>query len=154
MSKSFTPKELYLADMALKNAVRNALFIMHTENGDHIRLDNYLAKERYPELSFLFSDFDNLYKKYEENQKALQFLDSIEARIRELEEGISSAEPTEQDTVSAWFNGNLDKHFYYSEVNTSLFLEYLEEEIQKIEQDSHKKIKCEKNKSENKIERM
>ena len=154
MSRSFTPKELYLADMALENAVRNAPLTMRTESGDHIRVDNYLAKERYLELSFLFSGFDNLYKKYEESQRALQFLDSIEARIRELEEGIFSAEPTEQDTVSAWFNGDLDKHFYYSEANTSLFLEYLEEEIQKTEQDSHKKIKCEKDKSENKIERM
>lgn len=135
MSRDFTPEQLFLVDLQGKNELRNSTITYTLQGGEEIRADNHLAKDRYPELSFLYSPFDELYKQYESDRKALELLDKIEATLKDCEtellEGAASNpfKGEYDDTVEAWFKGKLDESFYYHEENDRLFGEYLEMSI-------------------------
>lgn len=100
-----------------------------------MRLDNHAAKERYPELSFLFNEFDLLYKSYDNDEKALAVLDDVESCLVKAEEdfmkGVYDSDNEMQRVVKEWFNGRLDENFYYAEYNNELFQTFIEEQINK-----------------------
>lgn len=138
MSRSFKPCELYYFDVQEGGKMRGeiTLVAMDGENaGKEIRIDNHLASDRYPELSFLFPPFDVLYERHKDNDTALKFLDDIESSLKFIaEESIGRSDPVPfkgeyDDTVEAWFYGKMDKNFYYNEINNRLFEEYLEMQI-------------------------
>lgn len=133
MSRDFTPCQLYNADIHFDGAFRNStLTYKLTDSDEEIRVDNHLAKDRYPELSFLFEKTDALYQKYEHDEFALKTLDRIEAFVKEAEEdyGDLPFTSTEYETVNKWFNGKLDPDFYYHEENDALFEEFIEQTVQ------------------------
>lgn len=141
MSRDFTPEQLFLADYSQKNALRNSTITWESPQGDTIRVDNHLVKDRYPELSFLYDGFDELYKRYSDSDKVLDVLDKIEKSITEAEVECLSGElpfTTEFDTtVQAWFKGELDANFYYHEENDRLFSEFIEKQIEALEHKGH-----------------
>ena len=136
MSRDFTPRQLFNADVALDNSIRNSVLTFKDRaDGEEFRVDNHLAKDRYPELSFLFEQFDDVYKDYQNFETALKTLDRIEEYLRDAETDDRSSTPLstppEYDTVKDWFDGKLDPDFYYHEHNDQLFRNFLQETIGK-----------------------
>ena len=134
MSRDWRPFEKYLYDLQMDKQTRGEMTFT-TADGESFRIDNHLAKERYPELSFLYGPFDTLYSKYENSETALAFLDGIEETLKACEAEITEkmaaaqAQSPHHDTIKAWFMGELDTCFYYREDNDRLLWEYLTMEI-------------------------
>lgn len=141
MSRDFTPEQHFLVDLSQKNAIRNSVLTWTSTEGKEIRIDNHLAKDRYPEFSFLYERFDELYKKYADNEKVLKLFDRIEGSIKEAEDQTMNGSlpfTTKFDTiVQNWFEGKLDPNFYYHETNDDLFSEFIEGEIKAMEHKGH-----------------
>ena len=138
LSRDFKPFEQFLADRRFNNEMRNsAITFTDRISGEKVRLDNHAAKERYPELSFLFNEFDLLYNSYNNDEKALAVLDDIESCLVKAEEDFMKETETYdsdnemQKVVKEWFNGRLDESFYYAEYNNKLFQTFIEEQIDK-----------------------
>ena len=133
MSKSWSPRELYLADLVSQNSIRNTSWVIGEE-----RVDNHLAKDRYPELSFLVDNFDKIYQEYQNDPEALVLLDEIESKICRIENAITGGaekastyyDNLSTDIVCRWFEGKLDPDFYYADENNRLFTEYICERIE------------------------
>ena len=102
MSRDWSPKELYEVDKARNKDLRHSV-ITWSVNGENVRIDNYLAKDRYPELSFLLDKFDRVYQQAQASEEALHFLDKVENALVQCEQG-QHIEPA-FDVVSKWFNG-------------------------------------------------
>jgi len=131
MSRDFKPFELFLVDRNQNNQIRenNVVFFDNITGKEH-RIE-HPARERYPELSFLCSGFDDLYKKHKKDNEVLETFDTIEETIKKVEKDFmmgykDTPESPVEETVSLWFKGKLDPNFYYSETNTEMFLDFLE----------------------------
>lgn len=135
MSRDLTPQELFLIDYQGHNKLRAATLEFVGEDGTKQRLDNHLAKDRYPELSFLYNGFDELYKKHSSDEKVLAVLDKLEEAIVGVEQETLNGElpftTPFDETVRKWFNGELDEHFYYNDENDRLFEEFVKGEVAK-----------------------
>lgn len=147
MSRDFRPIDLYFADASLNNQLRNSTITMKLEGEEDIIITpSQEIKDRYPQLSFLFEDFKEMYETHKENENVLRFYDDIETELSEI---ISKAEndvknghvvfPEEKEEyedsekLNAWFYGQLDDNFYYHERNNELLSEYLNETVEKIQ---------------------
>ena len=139
MGRSFTPREQYLADQYLIRetgcGLRGECFMTGTETGIEYRLDNHLAKDRYPELSFLFGGFDELFLEVKESENALNVLDEAETELRACEAG-----EVKEGTIYQWFMGKLDPCFYYNDENNRLFYEYLLQKVSSRQQKQEETI--------------
>lgn len=135
MGRSMTPREQYYADKWLMKergtSLRGPLIFTEVGTGSKERLDNHLAVDRYPELSFLFSQFDELFLKVKDDAEALSRLDQIEEEVK-----LCESEQIKEGTVYEWFVGKLDPRFYYADENNRLFYEYL------IEQTGRAELQC------------
>ena len=74
-----------------------------------------------PNLSFLLSNSENKLKNISK-----EILSSIETNFDFI---INNTKFTPENelylTVLKWFHGQLDKHFYYSELNDKIFINYI-----------------------------
>ena len=142
MSKDFRPCDLFNADKHL--SLRDARFELKNVNtGESVPMVNEEARTAYPEMSFLFACFDQLYEKNKGNEKALSVFAEFESALKKEEttfqdnhffeksSGLSlykeySLEhvPVE-DVVREWFYGRLDSHFYYNEINNQALYDYM-----------------------------
>lgn len=75
----------------------------------------------YPNLSFLLRDSENKLTNISK-----EILSSIETNFDFI---INNTKFTPENelylTVLKWFHGQLDKHFYYSELNDKIFIDYI-----------------------------
>lgn len=127
----WTPQQYYTVDKALDNRLRNSIITMDVD-GEAIRVDNHIAKDRYPELSFLFDPFDDFYEGIADNEEAKSFLDRVEGTIKYLEaEASGDAQPAEIpegfEVVREWFHGC--PGFYYSYRNNEILMEWLNQSL-------------------------
>jgi hypothetical protein len=123
MSRSWTPKEMFYVDKEMAKSGKsfrdNRLVLVDEKTGEETQLNNHLAVGRYPELSFLFDLFDDLYIKSEGRACILKVFDEYEAALVRAENG--DAPKTEiEKTVEKWYNGKLDDSFYYNDWNNKL----------------------------------
>lgn len=132
MSRDWTPRELYAVDEYLNNRLRNGAITWNI-GGEDVRLDNHIAKDRYPELSFLLNGFASLYKSIADNENAKSFLDAVEGVLVKLEAGMGKGDnaseeiPEGFEAVREWFQG--EPSFYYSERNNEMFTAWLNEQM-------------------------
>lgn len=133
MSRDLTPSELFHIDAYYKHVFRNSSIYWKFPDGNEVRTDSHLAKDRYPELSFLYNNFDELYSEHKDNEKACSVLDEIEANLKEIENAeTSKKEPDlkeEFDALRKWYKGELDSGFYYSTLNDELLSEWIADKI-------------------------
>lgn len=149
MSRDFRPCEFYFVDKRI--GVRKAQKIVwHTADGDEIEAPLYDkdAIHKFPELSFLFGNFNSLYPKYKNNEKALSIFSDLEKKLKEVEReyedngysekggekcgALFNAELIKEnsyDVIKEWFYGRLDNNFYYNIKNNDKFLQYIEDKI-------------------------
>jgi hypothetical protein len=148
MSRDFKPIELYVADRCVKTkdecGLRDMKITWVSPDGKETEVPEKTSKIVFPELSFLFEPFEELYKSNLENEAALAVFRNVENIIKELEYEATETSDSEfmrsveqkkkypfSDTVSRWFYGKLDDSFYYNERNDELFKEFLLDEIEK-----------------------
>lgn len=154
MSKDFRPCDLYIADKVIKEkegkGLRDLKVVWKNPNtNDEIIIGNEEAKKEYPEMSFLFDDFNKLYEESKDNKNALKLFDDFEEALcvieTEFDAGQKSAdlrlyvkedisnEPV-KDVVQEWFYGRLDSNFYYNEWNNRLLTDYMKEKIDNLKE--------------------
>lgn len=128
MSKSWTPKELYLVDSYLSkqgNSLRNTTVIQINADGTKTPVcskEEQQARALYKELGFLYNSFYSVYLVMKDHPRYRKHvLTELEARLVEYENG----KVNEKDTLYLWFDGKLDTNFYYSDENDRLFGEYI-----------------------------
>lgn len=89
MSRDFMPAELFLNDILFKEkngkGLRDAKIIYKVEGKPDKDLVDWKAREQFPELSFLFDDFDSLFKRYENDERVLGLFSKIENALLEVE---------------------------------------------------------------------
>lgn len=131
MSRDWKPIELFYVNQHFDDALRNSSIVMTDRQGNKTRLDNYLSKERYPELSFFLDGFDQIYLRYKDNKKACAVLEEIDSCLKDIEEALLADETPEFKegfvVVEKWFKGELDPNFYYAYKNNELFVEWIED---------------------------
>lgn len=160
MSKDFTPAEQYMADKAIKQMTGTALrdcditwkiegqkTSVQVADWD-VSLTNPQAKEQYPELTFLYGDFNSQYERYENDKDAQKVFAQLEKALVKVEQQFEethgenvatgelqkltgkelSSEPAEK-VVQEWFYGKLDPNFYYAEENNDKLFGYIENQI-------------------------
>lgn len=122
MSRSLTPKELYQIDQ-ICHFSQNIIKMINSENNMEIIIYDNTSdfSKSYPNLSFLLSDSENKLKNISK-----ETLSSIETNLDFIINNTKFTPENElQLTVSKWFHGQLDKHFYYSELNDKIFIDYI-----------------------------
>lgn len=154
MSKDWKPYEQYLADKAMKEMRGEALRdmkITFTYKGETVPFGNPEAKERYPELSFLYDEFNSLYEQYKNSAEALTVFRAFENVLKAVEEQfeedigfgngttdscarceqlwkLSDEEFLElpiKTVVQEWFFGRLSPTFFYNESNNEAFYRFI-----------------------------
>lgn len=158
MSKDWKPYEQYLADNAMKEMRGEALRdmkITFTYNGETVPFGNPEAKKRYPELSFLYGEFNGLYEQYKNNAEVLTVFNAFENALKEVEEqfktdigfGNGTTDscvrceqlwklPDEEflklpikTVVQEWFFGRLSPTFFYNESNNETFCRFIKAKV-------------------------
>ena len=138
MSRDWTPRETYLMDKYFQQTKNISLrgqpiTMWIKETDEKVRVDNHLATNRYPELSFLLDGFDAIYSKYQVSPAALKKLDDIELTIQMLEDDKSKEKMPMKfkdiDFICKWFNGETEDYFYSSGRNNNIFTEWLVEKL-------------------------
>lgn len=144
MGKDFRPIDCYLADK--KYHLRNIL-----ATNLPIQLQDPEAKALYPELSFLFSSFKDLFRAYKSDPVAHSAFKTFETALISVEKQINGKkQPNKKlwrlntdkfystpvnDVVHEWFYGQLDKNFYYCSENDyqleCYMMNYIETEMLK-----------------------
>lgn len=128
MSRDFTPKELYYFEQyMLKN---NGMSILEVMKNTTVSYDGEVHPfrsaesishcEEFPLLGSLLNDFDSLYIPLSKSDFGFEFLRTSEDALREY---ISSGIGETSSLLIQWFEGKLDKNFYYSGHNEKLFVE-------------------------------
>ena len=147
MSRDLRPVELYLLDISCNRSLRNITSVTRTDGnntGTEILLQNSSARQRYPELSFLFSGFRSIYEAYGHDRTARQVFKKFEQSLVECETDMTQKNDLQlpgttndvffntpiKDIVREWFYGRLDKNFYYSDENNYQFEEYMRHSIE------------------------
>lgn len=159
MSMDWTPAILHTVE---KNLVREGyeplrereIFLVLSDKSK-VSITNKAAREEYPELSFLFDNFNALYEKYKGNDRASMVFAEVETALKEAEQEsdmagaisrksnckkyyeLEESELTKcdiRDVTQEWFYGQLDKCFYYNTENNMVFLNYIEAKITEIEE--------------------
>lgn len=144
MSRDWTPREQYYADIALLKDGKGSLrgmtdFMRFVYNG--VEQDMYTEEQRkvmnsYKELGFLFGD--GLCKIWSATQahprKRKWVLDDVERELEELIETDKQKKSIDKfdETIVKWYCGSLDENFYYNELNNKLFEDYLYKRIMGI----------------------
>lgn len=144
MSRDWTPKELYYADIWFTKEYGQSYRDMKAtwyvggkplpDPYEDIREE---VKERYPELALLFSPVFDYYKKYKDKEKILSVLDEVERMVKGIEEG-KQGEGEPYDTVSLWYNG--EKGFYSTERNNEHLETYIDDRIAHIKHKDIQKV--------------
>ena len=146
MSKDFTPREFHLTRRYIQEVDKsqsepylgNITYVIHDKDGNAQQLDMYSdrcqsLREMHPNFSSVFFSTDKLMDKIGDNNTLLEVLDALERMstlIEEYEDSRIKGYPSPDisvlpETFIDWFNGNLDKGFYCSEVNTQLFVDWI-----------------------------
>ena len=98
-------------------------------NTDYVLYDPECEmSKRYPWLSFLVNDFrEELWVTAEKNSAFAAKLSQVENYVKALAEATQEGKrlPDVPKFINAWYKGELDPGFYYSETNTGLFTKWL-----------------------------
>ena len=142
MGMNYCPADLYLSDKKFAkngNPLRNIQVKWAKIQKTTIPSIKIRAREQYPELSFLYNDFYDLYAEYENNISAKELFDRIESILKneeskldvnpesKYEYKITKCNPEEmstKDIVVAWFFGELDTS-HQNENNDNVFHDYI-----------------------------
>ena len=134
MSRDLTPAELLTLEQynIQKHGASSLLDFMKgtivTYNGISKPMyseENIAIREQYPMLGKLYSPFDKLYKALSGIEGGL---DLLKKKDEELSSFVSFGEGDRDSYLIQWFQGTLDKGFYYSEYNDELFFDSITEE--------------------------
>lgn len=159
MSRDFTPLELFIADKWIEEKNGHGLRdtkMTYTLLGKEVEVPEKTSKNVFPELSFLFDPFEELFKCNLDSKAAQTVFKKAENIIEELEQfELTKGSKTERqllleekardvffDTAAKWFYGKLDSGFYYHEKNDELFGDFLLAEIEK--EKAHRQNQVEK----------
>lgn len=133
MSKDFTPAMIYLADAAMPEKFKLRSLNIH----DSVSEDEAIMRKTFPELTFLYDDFKNIYNKYKNSLAAQNIFRRIENHIVSCEnllDKIPNYDPKQliltnksdiTDITYNWFFGFLDPQYYYNNTNNSLFKNHI-----------------------------
>lgn len=128
MSEVCRPVELYVSDYCLTASTKRSFRTVVKEG---ITKE---MQERFPELSFLFSHFAEVYdRKYD------KLFDEIEAKLKSCEKEVHSekAMDTPMDArkmsdleilTEQWFFGRIDEYSFDAEYNDKCLVEFIESE--------------------------
>ena len=122
MSRDFTPQMHYLVSKEYPE-IYSGNFIIHIEGKPDRKMftdEQMQLKEKYKTFYICAADiFFKIYEKYstEKFEKINNLIESL------VEATDTSSFPNE---LVEWFEGKLDKNFYYHERNDELFLEWLD----------------------------
>lgn len=155
MSRDWTPAELYIADKAMakeygRSLRESELMFVDTNSGEKVPLSNKQARADYPELSFLFGEFDRLYESYKDDKALRALFDRFEVVLVETEKLLGGEIPHSKElykmgekeflsqpvetVVREWFLGRLDSDFYYNERNNAAFRTFFANEMRKVKE--------------------
>ena len=147
MSRDLTPRELYAFEQqnikihsySLWDYMRNTVMHINGETFPMYSEEDISNREQYPSLGRLYNDFDNLYAFLSNIEGGLDLLQDYDNSLKKyIETGIGDKE----SALIKWFEGTLDKNFYYSTHNDNLFLASVKEDIFKIYRSDPTKEKC------------
>jgi hypothetical protein len=142
MSKDFTPREKLLVGEYLGGkgnpwdelaCARKTKWVDNDGTSRELVENEVLDyMEQFKYISRIGLDVSTyFYKKYKEKPEAcLKVLQKVDNCLMEYIDNKNSID----DTVSKWFEGKLDKNFYYSEQNDKALLEYMDEMLQSMEE--------------------
>lgn len=146
MGRSFTPREHHKADLLYQlSSSKTELIFSKDKNDDVFVLYDPMSEisQMFPNLSFLLGE-DKIADLLEYTNKSEE---SIE-KIKEIENDLTIVIKNDDmikippsnwydrpgfdknlKTVAMWYDGKLDKNFYYCDKNNELFLEFIKDEI-------------------------
>lgn len=120
MSKSLTPKQLYMINQ-LYHMSQTKMTFTDITNKEHIIYDPQSDfSKTYPNLSFLLDNSEYRLKDISE-----QTLKNIENTLVCIINNKCKDNDELSSIINKWFNGQLDKHFYYNELNDKMFIDYI-----------------------------
>lgn len=160
MSRDWRPVDQYAADKTFAEegrSLRDSEIKLVVEGQPDILLTNPQAMADYPELSFLFNGFNELYEQNKGNKAVRAVFEAFEKALKQAEAAFDSAVESKAelpkdkklynldnkelfrqplaDVVEEWFYGRLDSGFYYNEINNDRMQDFL---VHKLQESKHK----------------
>ena len=139
MSRDFTPKELLASEKwqienghgSLWDFMENTSFEYKGERWPLHTTEEIVIRKQYPTLGKLLNHFEEAYSSL---SKIPGGLDVLEKNDKEIALYVETGEGDSNSSVIKWFNGELDKDFYYSDINEELLLEHMQEEAERVQE--------------------
>jgi len=133
MSRDLTPREMYLIEQEnIKKTGESLFYFMRNltlhYNGESSPLhseEEMSLREQYPALGKYYDKFHTLHRVLSKIEGGLDFL---RQKDDELSDYIKTSSGDLDGYLIQWFEGKLDKNFYYSERNDTLFYEHMRDE--------------------------
>lgn len=118
MGRDITPRQHHKIDL-MYDFIKDTVWVNY--KGEQTLFYEY--NPQYPQLNFLLNDF----KLIKDNPKCDLIEKCLEDIINSDDMGIK-IKPQDKLTemLLLWYNGELDKNFYYSEENERLLIEFLQ----------------------------
>lgn len=129
MSRDWTPREHLAASRrmvalgydGILDSMRNTFFVHKDGTQTPLYSEEEIAlREQFPYFGSLYEYFPELYDALSKYENRSEFLEQKET---ELAEFIATGKGDPESYLLRWFNGELDKNFYYSERNDALLME-------------------------------
>lgn len=131
MSRDWTPRQMYEANTAMYGHdvygiidwFASITVSLGDEEPHKLYSDEETARRKqHPYLGALFNNYLVVADEMEKTASGKARLDEIEAELKRCVEKTTS---NKDGVVNLWYNGKLDKAFYYSTENDRLFSEYI-----------------------------
>ena len=140
MSRNWTPRELHAVDewtFAQRGEYLHDSRIVMVENKDGKREEFEMGCKRYPDLYEKYPNLcflleaENVKKMYNDNlAEELAYVEALLINIMATDDkghfSIDEEKEAPRDViVKKWYDGKLDRSFYYSEENHSMLVDYM-----------------------------
>lgn len=134
MSRDFTPRQSLFAEeytgTSLWSIMENGYFSCDGEKIPFCDSDELAVRKQYPLLGKLINNFSDMYAELAGINGGLNVLRN---KDNELAAYVDQKKGDPESYLIRWFEGKLDKNFYYSERNEEMFCEELIKEAKEKE---------------------
>lgn len=138
MSRDWTPREMYAVEQYnIRNGLgswwdhmKNSVWVL--PNGERIPLcteENFARRQEYPLMGRLYECYDEIYTFLSQLDGGMDLLKRYESA---LDVYIQTGQGDKESPLIQWFEGELDKSFYYSERNDELLLSFIRNEALRL----------------------
>ena len=137
MSRDWTPRELYAVEEdnirngrgSLWDFMKGATWHINGEVFPFCSEETLSRRQEYPLLGRLYESYDELYDFLSQVNGGMDLLARHE---KELDTYIKTGQGDKDSALIQWFEGRLDKNFYYRENNDALLMASIQDEAGKL----------------------